>query len=110
MLVERYVVTYAYIYIAIHLFYCHSTWLLLYSESFFNKLKTNPRYLNHKVNRRCDDLIEILLSVEKDVFFERKRKEIVVSISDASKKQEGDRHARGLDIDDSRINKPVSTS
>ena len=44
------------------------------------------------------------------MFFERKRKEIVVSISDASKKQEGDRHARGLDIDDSRINKPVSTS
>ena len=34
----------------------------------------------------------------------------MVSISDASKKQEGDRQARGLDIDDSRINKPVSTS
>ena len=34
----------------------------------------------------------------------------MVSISDASKKQEGDRHTSGLDIDDSRINKPVSTS
>ena len=34
----------------------------------------------------------------------------MVFISDASKKQEGDRHARRLDIDDSKINKLVSTS
>ena len=84
--------------------------LCLFIYSFFNKLKTNPRYLNHKVNRRCDDLIEVLLSVEKDVFFERKRKETVVSVSDASKKQEGDRHTRGLSIDSSRIKNPVSTN
>ena len=44
------------------------------------------------------------------MFFERKRKETVVSISDASKKQEGDRHTRGLAIDKSRINNPVSTN
>ena len=44
--------------------------------SFFYKLKSNPRYLNHHVNRRCDDLIEILLAVETDTFFERKRKEL----------------------------------
>ena len=80
----------------------------IYLSSLFNKLKINQRYLNHKVNRRCDDLIEVLLSVEKDMFFERKRKETVTSISDASKKQEGDRHNRGLDIDNSRISNPVS--
>ena len=66
--------------------------------------------MNHKVNRRCDDLIEVLLSVEKDLFFERKRKESMVSVSDASKKQEVDRHTRGLGIDNSRINNPVSTN
>ena len=29
--------------------------------SFDNKLKMYPKYLNHHVNRRCDDLIAILL-------------------------------------------------
>lgn len=75
--------------------------------SFFNKLKTNPRYLNHHVNRRCDDLIEILLAVEADMFFERKRKELLTTTSDASKKQEGERHARGLSIDESRVHVDV---
>ena len=61
MLVERYIDTY---YITAH--------LQAYDifSSFFNKLKTNPRYLNHKVNTRCDDLFEVLLSIEKDMFFE----------------------------------------
>jgi len=69
--------------------------------SFFNKLKTNPCYLNHKVNR-CDDLIEVLLSVE-DLFYGRKRKELLTTTGKASKRQEGDRHTRGLSIDDSRV-------
>ena len=34
--------------------------------SFHNKLKTNPHYLNHRANRRCDDLIEVLLTIEED--------------------------------------------
>ena len=75
--------------------------------SFFNKLKTNPRYLNHHVNRRCDDLIEMLLTVEADMFYESKRKELLTTTSDASKKQEGDRHARGLSIDESRVHTDV---
>ena len=52
---------------------------IIISCSFFNKLKRNPRYLNHHVNRRCDDMIEILLAVETDTFFERKRKELLNS-------------------------------
>ena len=76
--------------------------------SFFNKLKTNPRYLNHKVNRRCDDLIETLLSVEEDMFYDRKRKELLTTTGEASKKHEGDRHTRGLSIDDSRVHGNVS--
>ena len=78
--------------------------------SFFNKLKTNPRYLNHKVNRRCDDLIEVLLSVEEDLFYDRKRKELLTTTGKASKKHEGDRHTRGLSIDDSRVHANVSMS
>ena len=32
--------------------------------SFHNKLKTNPRYPNHHVNKHCDDLIEVLLATK----------------------------------------------
>ena len=67
-------------------------------HSFHNKLKSNPRYLNNKVNRRCDDLIETLLSVEVDMFYERKRKELLASTTEASRKQEGDQHSKAKDI------------
>ena len=72
--------------------------------SFHNKLKTNPRYLNHRANRRCDDLIEVLLTIEEDMFFERMRKEVMLSPKDASLKVEGDqRHAHGKQILNSMI-------
>ena len=74
----------------------------------FPKLKTNPRYLNYKVNRRCDDLIEALLSVEEDLLYDTKRKELLTTISEASKKHEGDRHTRSVGIDDSRVHANVS--
>jgi len=76
-------------------------------HSFHNKLKTNPRYLNHKVNRRCDDLIETLLSIEVDMFYDRKRKELLTSTTDASRKQEGDRHSKAITIDSARIHTQV---
>lgn len=67
--------------------------------SFHNKLKTNPRYLAHKVNRRCDDLIETLLGFEEDMFHNRKRKEHFGSPLDASLKCEGTaRHTQGINI------------
>lgn len=97
MLVERYSV-----WIQIYVF------MITYICSFFNKLKTNSRYLNHKVNRRSDDLIEVLLSVEEDLFYDRKRKELLTTTGAASKKHEGDRHTRGLSIDDSRVHANVS--
>ena len=54
--------------------------------SFHNKLKTNPRYLNHHVNKHCDDLIEVLLAIEVDLFYDRMRKEIMMATQDASTK------------------------
>ena len=72
-------------------------------HSFHNKLKCNPWYHNHKVNRRCDDLIETLLSVEIDMFYERKRKELLTSTTEASRKQEGHRHSKAKDIDSAKI-------
>lgn len=75
--------------------------------SFHNKLKSNPRYLNHHVNRRCDDLIEVLLSMEVDMFFTRKRKEFMSSVTEASAKMEGDRHKASLDIATSRVSTEV---
>ena len=47
--------------------------------SFHNKLKTNPCYLNHHANRRCDDLIEVLLTIEEDMFHDRMRKEVILT-------------------------------
>ena len=53
--------------------------ILLFFPSFHNKLKNNPRYLNHSANRRCDDLIEVLLAFEEDLFHERMRKDVMLS-------------------------------
>ncbi|XP_065897260.1 uncharacterized protein [Dysidea avara] len=86
-------------------------------ESFHNKLKMNPRYLAHQVNKRIDDLVGTLLQIE-DLFFDRMRKEVMRDSSEASLKQEGtDRHTRGMEIPDESIQmvsedifKVVSTS
>ena len=75
--------------------------------SFHNKLKTNPRYLNHNVNRRCDDLIEVLLSVEEDMFYERRRKELLTSTTEATRKVEGDRHSKGQSTVDLKVHTQV---
>ena len=73
-------------------------------SSFHNKLKTNPRYLNHHANRRCDDLIEVLMRIEEDMFYERKRKEVMQTSKHASFKSDGkERHTFGRDICDSTI-------
>ena len=71
--------------------------------SFHNKLKTNPRYLNHNINRRCDDLIEVLLTVEMDMFYERRRMEIFNSTTEISSKMEGDQHYKGQAIADAKV-------
>ena len=85
-----------------HIHTCLVTNAMIYS--FHNKLKTNPRYMNHHVNRRCDDLIQILLTIEEDVFFERMRKEVILSPQDASMKTEGkERHSRCRNITDSNV-------
>ena len=97
MLVERYN----------YLKYCFCTLQLtpvLPSQSFHNKLKTNPKYLNHRVNRRCDDLLQVLLRFEQDMFCDRMRKEIVMSPGNASEKNEGTkRHSSGAQIPNSSV-------
>jgi len=68
--------------------------------SFHNKLKTNPRYLNHHVN----DLVEVLLKFEVDQFYDRMRKEIMLTPQHASIKVDGEeRHIRGEAIPDTSI-------
>ena len=84
------------------IFMCYNNSYLFLS--FHNKLKTNPRYLNHRVNRRCDNLIEVLFTIEEDMFFERMRKEVMLSPKDASLKAKGEqRHAHGKQILNSMI-------
>ena len=60
----------------------------LFFLSFHNKLKTNPHYLNHRTNWWCDNLIEVLFTIEEDMFFEQIRKEVILSPKDASLKAE----------------------
>ena len=48
--------------------------VFLYSFSFHNKLKNNPRYLDHKVDRRLDDLLHVLFKFGSDVYIAGKTK------------------------------------
>lgn len=58
----------------------------------------------HKVNRRCDDLIGILLKIEEDMFHDRMRKEVMETPQAASLKVEGqERHERGKNISDNCV-------
>jgi hypothetical protein len=76
----------------------------MFVESFHNKLKTNPRYLAHHVNRRVDDLVAVLLTIEEDIFHERMRKEVMCDSHDASLKCEGsNRHQKGNAIPDTAV-------
>ena len=56
------------------------------------------------MNRRCDDLIQVLMKIEEDYFYERMRKEVILKPEDASLKLEGhERHSRGEDIDEASV-------
>ena len=72
-------------------------------SSFHSNLKTNPRYLSHKVNRRVDDLIEVLFKIEEDMFLTRKRKEFFITTEEISIDREGNRHNRGSEISDDQV-------
>ena len=51
--------------------------------------------MTHKVNRRCDDLVQILLTIEEDTFYDRMRKEVMLDPQQASWKTDGkERHKR----------------
>ena len=103
---------------------CKLSVCILSYNSFHNKLKNHPRYLDHKLNRRLDDLIHILLKYECDMFMAQQAKQvrymhtcqsfshisawillfkIMKSPRDASMKLEGDRHQNGLKIDSTDV-------
>ena len=46
-------------------------------HSFHKKLKNHPRYLDHKPNRRLDDLIHILLKFESDTYIAQRTKQVI---------------------------------
>ena len=68
--------------------------------SFHNKLKTT--YLNGKVNRRIDYLLDVLLRVENDYYFKYMEKDILHPINYKIAREE-DRHTRGLKISASHV-------
>ena len=61
-------------------------------------LYKNPRYLNHNVNGRCDDLIDVLLRMDVDMFYDRKRKEIISSRGGSRNVKGGIRVANVFDM------------
>ena len=70
------------------------------SHSFHNKLKTT--YLNNKVNRRVDFLIDALLRIERDNFFAYMRRKQLFEINYQAI-QEAERHTRGMKIPPERV-------
>lgn len=70
------------------------------SHSFHNKLKTT--YLNNKINRRVDFLIDALLRIERDNFFAYMRRKQLFEINYQAI-QEAERHTRGMKIPPERV-------
>ena len=93
--------------------------------SFHNKLKNHSRYLDHKPNRRLDDLIHTLLKYKCDMFMSKQTKQvwcmqscrqiitshvqttvifkIMKTSADASERLDGKRHDNGMKIDDDAV-------
>jgi len=63
--------------------------------SFHARLKTN--YLNGKVNRRVDFLLDALLRIERDCYFKATRNQRLATLNRREIK-EANRHQRGLQI------------
>ena len=60
--------------------------------------------MDHQVNRRCGDLIQVLMKIEEDYFYKQMRKEVIMKPEDASIKQEGhESHSKGENIDEASI-------
>ena len=79
-----------------YLIYYHTS-----PPSFHNKLKTV--YLNGKVNRRIDVLLDVLLKIEHDQFFQYELKHRLLQPNKQTFKIE-DAHKRGLKISPELVN------
>ena len=73
----------------------------MYLSSFHNKLKTV--YLNGKVNRRIDVLLDLLLKVEHDSFFQYELKHRLLQPNKVTFRIE-DAHKRGMSISPKKVN------
>lgn len=78
----------------------YTTYLQYLLHSFHNKLKTT--YLNGKVNRRVDFLIDALLRIERDNFFSYMRRKQLFEIN-YQVIQETERHNYGMKIPPARV-------
>ena len=68
--------------------------------SFHNKLKTT--YLNGKVNRRVDVLLEVLLKIEHDQYFQYEMKHRLQQ-QNKTVKRDHCRHKRGMSIPQHKV-------
>ena len=70
-------------------------------ESFHNRLKTF--YMNRIPNRRLDDLVNLLLHIEKDDYLRRKKGLLYKDCEDSNTFGIGSRHERGMKISDQDV-------
>ena len=73
----------------------------MYLNSFHNKLKTV--YLNGKVNRRIDVLLDLLLKIEHDSFFQYELKHRLLQPNKVAFRVD-DAHRRGMSISPKKVN------
>ena len=75
----------------------------MFVESFHNKLKTF--FMERRPNKRVDDLINLLLTIEEEDYWSRKRDvEYYESLADQPTDQIN-RHEKGINIPDAHVNK-----
>ena len=87
-------------------YYKYILYWYIHTCSFHNKLKTT--YLNGKVNRQVDFLLDTLLRIEKDNFFKYMRMKKLFEINQKAILEEN-RHQKGQKIPTERVEVHIHT-
>ena len=75
----------------------------MFVESFHNKLKTN--FMERKPNKRIDDLVNLLLTIEEEDYWRRKREIEYFEKTNNIATDGSNRHKKGLNIPDAHVTK-----
>ena len=82
--------------------YCHTD-TNMFEESFHNELKTF--FMERRSNKRVDDLINLLLTIEEEDYWKRKQDLECYGHLTAQSVTHISRHQKGVDIPDTHVTK-----